>query len=625
MYRHFLELVDSDMASTLVAAWHMAWNGFPISPSWYYSTELAICDSQVIFSVLFWFTQDWRVVRLVGTAILYLILLASYYFLCSQAGLKRSYPITASVLLMPFSNSYFMYMLIGVYYIPDIATVFLMAGLMLRCMRKESRSSFAWSIALLVLISLVSGMTSIRRLALFHVPAFCAAALFHIICQSKLSTPLAAMEDRQSNRLLISALVSAVGASAGYILNSLVLSKIFTFSNYNSVQFQYFNAERLNLLINDVFEFFGYQSGTSLFSSGLAGAVACFGILVLAVISVCHCLMRKKQIAHAAEINFITIHFVAACIVLLAILALTNVSYWAACIFPVVLFVFPVIASWFMERHDWKFGWKTIVFAIIGCALVVNSAGMYLKLSDKDKTYELRLIADDLVKEGYTDGYATFWQANVFAELAGGKIDMRIWADETALNEMMDVGSIYPWLQSKLHETTVPQGKPFFLFSKWYNQHTDFSLGQWLDEADAYYETKNYIVYAYDSYDDMLRSITQRVEANYANGGWSPRRYGITGNTSLQPGSRTHGPDIPLYPGIYRVTVTGEGLKDLLVGCSTASGELAVQNLVCQDAQITFEVTSPDLLRHFALHLENGNTQTVRLENMLLEKIANLP
>ena len=67
----------------------------------------------------------------------------------------------------------------------------------------------------------------------------------------------------------------------------------------------------------------------------------------------------------------------------------------------------------------------------------------------------LDAAADWLVDNGYTEGYATFWNGNAMTELTNGKLD--VWTLQS-----LDEDYVPNWLQRKEHLTTDPQ-HPFLL------------------------------------------------------------------------------------------------------------------------------------------------------------------
>ena len=60
----------------------------------------------------------------------------------------------------------------------------------------------------------------------------------------------------------------------------------------------------------------------------------------------------------------------------------------------------------------------------------------------------------ELVEEGYTFGYATYWNANILQELSGGKVEVAVSAGDTAITvSVKDTGiGIPPEYQARVFE-----------------------------------------------------------------------------------------------------------------------------------------------------------------------------
>lgn len=61
--------IDSDMSSELVLARLLADEGSLISKNWFYSTELRVLNTQLVFMPLFLVFDNWHTVRVLGTAL----------------------------------------------------------------------------------------------------------------------------------------------------------------------------------------------------------------------------------------------------------------------------------------------------------------------------------------------------------------------------------------------------------------------------------------------------------------------------------------------------------------------------------------------------------------------------
>ena len=119
-----------------------------------------------------------------------------------------------------------------------------------------------------------------------------------------------------------------------------------------------------------------------------------------------------------------------------------------------------------------------------------------------------REIADILVAGEYYYGYATQWNANIFTEYSNGLIDMHDWIDGS-VSEVKTVDMSNKWLQPLSHDTVIPEGKVFLLYGK-----GELDQVVWKDnllDEDVVVKSDNFIVYGFNSYDEMKMKIQDGV------------------------------------------------------------------------------------------------------------------
>ena len=112
-WRNITDLLDSDMASDMIYANLLAKEGSFFSPNWYYSSELRVFANHLSFTPLFLLTQDWRLVRGLGSMLTYALFVLSVYPPLRHTSLKRFYPLVAAAMLLPLSVTYFHYSFVG--------------------------------------------------------------------------------------------------------------------------------------------------------------------------------------------------------------------------------------------------------------------------------------------------------------------------------------------------------------------------------------------------------------------------------------------------------------------------------------------------------------------------------
>ena len=82
-------LIDSDMSNELIYSQLLSEEKSFLSKNWYYSTELRVLNTQLIFAPLFLFTNNFYYVRVIGTIISEIILLLSFYYMCYKYKIKK--------------------------------------------------------------------------------------------------------------------------------------------------------------------------------------------------------------------------------------------------------------------------------------------------------------------------------------------------------------------------------------------------------------------------------------------------------------------------------------------------------------------------------------------------------
>lgn len=588
LHRNLNSLLDSDMASDLVLAKLIADTGKLVPTEWYYSTEVYLFGMQWFYAPLFFITDNWHFVRLGGMAASLLCMLACFYYLCSQLHLRRWFPLAGSMLLLPSSIQYADLVLFSGFYTQYVIVSFLTLGMMIHHFKAEKPKVRLFLLVLLALIALMVGATGLRMLLFLYIPAF--------LC----SLVLLPHSGTRAKRLLISSSLCLVFSGIGFLLNSTVLPLYYSYMHFGDMYFSAFDPERILTVFNDWLSFLGFQPGESFFSLALLNALLCFGQLLLVFLAV-HASLRKQAWAELPTIKKLPVLTYAFGIGLYAaLLSVSDAPYAPHYLVPAAVLTPVTIISFLSECRLPRF-FRRLLPGFLAVLLAFSGLQNYLLYSEEDTNDEIQSITASLVHDGYQNGYATFWNGNIVTELSSGRIDMRVWpADET-----MDISSIYRWLQAKEHEGPEPEGKTFLLFSKWYEEEKNRMLGQWLHEKDKYWETENYLVYGYESYDELLNSVEQQYSASFNGRQWA---YGShTPHGTLAAGASTALPSMPLYPGSYTVTLTGGKLTSLTMECAHNGGKLAPVLISAEDDRLVFAIETPELLHGLRIsYINNG-------------------
>lgn len=482
--------IDADMSSELVLAKLLSEEGGILSKSWYYSTELRILNTQLIFAPLFAVIDDWSLVRAIGTAICLFIYILCYFFFARSIHLGRSHMLfSAGILMLPLSSSYTYSVLTGAFYIPHICLAFILFGLILRYAECDGSKR----VALLIfasLISFIAGLGGIRQLYVFSAPLTLAAAIVYM--QKK-----KADDERAGKRLLSASIITLIVSGVACLINR-GLHNIYSFCNYGEtggrmpVGFTSFSGDGIDFCIDGLMELMGYHTGPAF--SGFLVYNILFGIIFVGLlISMIYALKHDAPYTQKAMVWFIFAGVGMQCV----LYCFTSIDRVARYFIPVVIFAVP-FAALFFEKS--KLDRRLRVLGVTGLAALMAVCSAYTyKTACESSAYsanqEYIQLVDYIKQEGYEQGYASFWNGNILTELSDGEIEMWVVSSDM-ITDKLGLKYVYNWLQVKAHDNTTPQ-EPFFLIMK------DFEARACGMEMTPSFCTDTLILYHFDSIEDF--------------------------------------------------------------------------------------------------------------------------
>lgn len=595
LHQNLLTMLDADMASEMVLANHIANSGKLIPTDWYYSTEIHLLNNLPLFFVPFFRLFDnWHWVRLMGTFCAYGCLLLSFYYLCRQLKLQHYYPFAASTFFLPLSDIYAYVILIGCYYLPYAILSFLFLGTLIHCITTPHRSLRIFLFSLVSVLGYLLGITSLRMVLQLILPVFIAAFLLHYI--------LSGNSEKHQTKLLFSlSTFSLVLSMLGYLFNSIVLSQHFVFRQYNDIFFTDVQFSSAIQMLNDLLSHLGYKSGGLVFSPAILRAILCLFLLFICVTSIAE-LFKKDKLDKLWVYSLPAIVCFSGIFLLFIFGSASSMPYYTNYLIPSLIFI-PLICTIVLVNFQCSLQFKRVLSVLLIVLLTFCGIDTCRTYNRGEDCHELQQISASLVQDGYTEGYSTFWRGNLVTELSNGKLDMRVW--DAA--DSMDITSVNEFLQLQSHATTVPHGKTFIIFNKYFGEHTDIPLATWLQSEDIYWDSKDFLVYGYENYDVMLNSFNESINQDLDR-------------LTLAPMAATSLSSIPLYPGSYTVAIKGEQLNDLEITCKHSQGMLTPSFANHSDGLLTFQLDSSDLLHDLQIELQNNGDHSSVLESFQLEK-----
>lgn len=496
MLAHTTSMLDPDMSSELVMSKLLNEEGKPISDSWYYSTEVDVINTQLIYAPLFGLTNNWHAVRLVGNAILTLMLLLSAAFACWRLGIRRMMPLAGILLLSPLCILYFNAVLLGSYYVPQLIFSFVLLGLLAQSIQSCQRR--LGTLFALFVVSLASGLNGMRQLALFHAPVLPACLMLMLLYRR---SPDAA----RVRRLLGAYAAALLGGIVGWLINAACLAPRYgVVSNIDEVFPIGLHFQALGEVLGGMGAFFGLRE-LPFSTQDVLSSLFALGFLTFSAISAVAALRAQSR---SPEHALLALTALCGAGVYLAVYTFTSMPYHANYCIPFLIF-FCLLPAALLERLPNL----RIAFPALLCCLALLFGGSVLSCRTyayenaalphlrwfKNDNAELIELADELLAKGYDTGYSTFWHAgNSMTELSNGAIEMYHWNGlGEPLCEKDDIDNLYPWLQKKSHFDQPPQGRFFLMFS---TDHVGrFPLLDALPRERLIYQSGNYLVYGFEN------------------------------------------------------------------------------------------------------------------------------
>lgn len=491
-------IVDSDLASEMILSNLLNQEGSIVSTNWYYSTELKVVNLQWFYRLgLIFFPDHWYMARAFGMAIALALYAGALLLLANSAGLGRAGLWMTGALLWPFGQRYLVYALYGGYYLVYTFFYMLVLALLLRsCKTDGKRCVRLWIVACLVCV--VASLNGVKQLMVFHAPLFLAAGVVLVLALhdcGATSWPAALVACQVQVRFFAGTLLTAVCCAAGYFVSSSILSKLYDYKSYNFIVWN--RSEdwfTLDSIIMDFFHEFGYRDGAGLFHfSGIAAGV---GLLLGAFMFLCmvRLLLRLRSLQMTDQILVLLLVFmVLVCGVCYAYFQEYYQYFWLMNM-PVAIAVMAVELK--TERFRLP-GVRQGAAVALACAFTLCAVNNVRQEIEKPTLAHkgLDTVAAWLLDNGYTEGYATFWNCNAMIELTSGKLD--VW---TLMSLNDDV--VPDWLQEKDHLTADPE-KPFVLVdTETDGEGEGMGLIRYGD-CEKVYEDGRYEVYAFASAADV--------------------------------------------------------------------------------------------------------------------------
>lgn len=499
--------IDSDMGGEMILADLLNQErDLLLSKNWGYSTEIRVFYLQLIYRIaLLIFPHNWFAARMLGQAVWLLLLVLCMLYAGHTLGLRSCGVWAAAALICPFGSDHLLFSLLGGFYIPHMILMLLSFALAIQFMQSFGKK-LSIRLALLFLLALVSfinGLGSLKGLMVIYLPMLMAAALALVF--SIHSGPVSV--HRAEFRFWIGAVVSAASAAFGYLVNSVFLSAHYDFVNQNSLTWGKLDFNAFLDSIAGFLSLLGFPHGNVMSIYGILGAF--FFVIVAAVLfSITFLLRNYRSLSFSIQLLLVT--FLCSVLVQASIFSFTEnilngvVSYWWLTTIPMVFLLLQ--AAWQHFSFRLPAGRLLCAAAFMLCMVFVSIASThtYFTSGSYRLVPEMKPAEEWLLENGYREGYAVFWKANVLTEWSSGQLDVRVVSGDT-----LDVTEPHSWLEKHSHEQP-PKGKVFLLVtaSELWGAHKESIRSDY----NVYWDENDYLIMAFDSYDEMVTALQNAHE-----------------------------------------------------------------------------------------------------------------
>lgn len=500
IYPRLYYSMESDMSSELVLAKLLASEKAIISKNWYYSTEIRVLNTNLIFMPLFLITDDWFTVRMVGMGILIIILFLSYLYLAKQLNMKHI-PWLAFMIIGAISKDYYKVVLLDSCYIPHIVISFLSMGLIISVHKQEDKTKRIIKTIILLLLAFGAGLEGARLVFLTYMPVVVAALMYYFFNQLDNLKEGKFELDEKYIRLIVITIITFVAGFIGALVNSKVLRNLGYSFQSGGLEIFYapFSFERLATVINGWLSALGYQADGLFAFIPIQIIIKPLFILFFLIFNYALINMIMKYKKYEKYEKFILIYFVVASLIISLLFIFTDTWYRDRYLLPISVYSVFIIGI-FLSKYkiDWQ---KYLMLMLVVLFLFINTRFQIHYRSDVNPYRIMPEIKDILIKNNCFNGYSVdHWSGNnILTELSNGQI-------ETWVFRNSNIDDISVWLQSKEHRNRHATGKVYLFLTQ--EDYEEISFKEDVSKY-IYYEDDYRTLYIFSSYDQLKQLMVK--------------------------------------------------------------------------------------------------------------------
>ena len=205
----------------------------------------------------------------------------------------------------------------------------------------------------------------------------------------------------------------------GYAVNAKWFAANYQFQGQDYIAFGPFDPDRLAALVNALLAAFGWEKGSFFSPTALfnLAAVLWLGFSVVWAVRLARG-GAAVPLPHGCSGRFTWLGFA----VLFFLYGFTNSGMSDRYVLPLTVFAVPLVETWLPQAKRSFRRQPCRAFALPGRVLALHGVAQYCTAAAATNTNVD--LAAFLVNNGYTQGYASFWDGNILTELSDGRIEV---------------------------------------------------------------------------------------------------------------------------------------------------------------------------------------------------------
>lgn len=440
--------LDADQSSEFVLADLLNREKLLISQNWYYSTELRTVSPVPVYQLGLILFHSWHAARIFSIIVLMNACIAAFLFAARCAGFKEEAVYCAACFILPFSKTHSFLFSWGCFYSTYFILGCILFGLFLSLSHHKCRSLILF---LLCILGIWAGTAGIRMFMIVGVPLLVTGFLGWVYPSAQFCPDTT----RSVKWLFTAAVTCFLSITAGYMINSHLLTSFLHFQEYSELTTDSFSVSEILARFDALLYYFSYESYVPFLS--FPGVISLLNVFLVFAIIVSPFILLKKKLSFK---EYTIPVFALSAIAIVWIIDIMASGYEAASTsvgYYIMGLIFGIFCIFILISRSSLPAFLRHALMISLCLLFYGSTLTFVKMHVPSHKKQQAQASEWLTENGYTHGFATFWNGNLLTELSDGKLDVIIY-DTWRSREP------YEWLQSVSHTQIMPDG-PVFLYT----------------------------------------------------------------------------------------------------------------------------------------------------------------